>query len=177
MSRRRGYTLIESLATIAMMGTVMTTVAVSMSGMHRASQRIREEAAIETDLQRLAAQLRADAHGALSAKMEGGKEEDTTAGSVLLALNDDKESVRYSVTAQGLHREHLRGEEVLHRESYRLPDGCIARWELEESHSVPLISLKIQPKPGDFTKHMNGQPVQVFAAVGLLKPTPAKSEP
>lgn len=176
MSRRRGYTLIESLATIAMMGTVMTTVAVSMSVMHRASQRIREEAAIETDLQRLAAQLRADAHNALSAKTEGGREEDAAAESMLLALND-KESVRYSVKAERLHREHLQGEKVLHRESYRLPDGCIARWELEESHSVPLISLKIQPKPGDFTKHMNGQPVQVFAAVGLLKPTPAKSEP
>ncbi len=176
MSRRRGYTLIESLATIAMMGTVMTTVAVSMSGMHRASQRIREEAAIETDLQRLAAQLRADAHGALSAKMEGGKEEDTTAGSVLLALNDDEESVRYSVTAQGLHREHLRGEEVLQRESYRLPDGCTARWELKESDSVALVSLTIVPTPGDAEDRWNNWNTEIIAAVGLLRHPPAQNK-
>ncbi|NLS97032.1 MAG: type II secretion system protein [Planctomycetaceae bacterium] len=176
MSRRRGYSLIECLATIAMIGTVMTTVAVSMSGMQRASQRIREEVAIEADLQRLAAQLRADGHNALSAKMAGGKTEDAAAGSILLTLSD-KESVRYSVKADHLQREHLQGEKLLHRESYRLPEDCTARWELEENDSVPLVSLTVEPTPGDAKDRWNNWNTEIIAAVGLLKPTPAKSEP
>ena len=69
MKSRRGYSLIECLVTIALIGTAMTTVAVSMSGMQLACQRVREETIAEMELQRLAVQLRADAHEALSAQL------------------------------------------------------------------------------------------------------------
>ncbi len=175
MRRRKGFTLVECLAAIAMIGAAMTTVAVAMSGMHRACQRVREEIASEMELQRLAVQLRADAHEALSAKQEEGEEENAAPGSVLLALGNE-ESVQYTVQAGHIQRVQRRGDELLHRETYRLPEEYSAHWELKKNGSAPMVSLKLEPHPVELSGRMGDRPVQINAAVGLLTQGPTQPE-
>ncbi len=175
MRRRVAYTLIETLAAMAMIATVMTTVALSMSGMHRACRQVQGEMASEMDLQRLAAQLRADAHGALSAEQESAEAESETAGSMRLLLGEE-ESVRYTVTADSIQREHLRDEKVLHRDNYRIPERYTARWLLEETESAFMVSLKLEPGSEDLNGPIAGHTLQINAAVGLLKRSTAPSK-
>ena len=104
MRRRGGYTLVECLIAIALIGVTMTVVAVAMSGMHRACRRVRQDAAIEMELQRFAAQFRADAHLAVSAQQEDSAEGNAPTGTLLLTLND-RESVRYTLRAQFVERQ------------------------------------------------------------------------
>ncbi len=175
MRRRNGFTLVECLAAIALIGVAMTTVAVAMTGMHRACQRVREEIASEMELQRFAVQLRADAHEALSAKQEGGKEENAASDSILLALSDE-ESVQYTVQAGHIQREQRRGDELLHRETYGLPDSYTAHWELKKNGSAAMASLKLEPQPVELSGRMGDQPIQINAAVGLLAQSPPEAK-
>ena len=168
MRSRRGFSLVECLATIALTGTAMTTVAVSMSGMHRACQRVREETTAETELQRLAVQLRADAHEALSAQQENVPGRTTSPGTLRLILSGE-EAVQYTVGSDAVHREHRRNEEVLHRETYRLPSANSAQWKLETSNSLPVLSLRLAPEPVDRGGRGGCRARQVTAAVGLLR--------
>jgi type II secretory pathway pseudopilin PulG len=175
MKKRNAYSLVECLATLAIIATVMTTVAVSMSGLHRACRHVQRDTASEMDLQRFAAQLRTDAHGALSAQQEVAEADDNTVGSMLLLLGEE-ESVRYTVTADRIQREHLQNEKVIHRESYRIPETCQARWKVKENGSAPMVSLQLDPDPADPNGPLGQQTIQVNAAIGLLKPSPAPIE-
>ncbi len=173
MSRRNGYTLVECLVVIALIGTAMTTVAVAMSGMHRAGQRVRAETAVEMDLQRFAVQLRADAHEALSAEQEDGDDDKGSAPTLRLTLRDD-ETVRYTVGEETVQRERRRGDERVHRETYRLPQAYTAHWELEESGLVPMVRMKLEPEPVELSSPMGTETIQIDAAVGVIRRRPAQ---
>lgn len=170
MKRRRGYSLIECIVTFALMGTAMTTVAVSISGMQRACQRVREATRSEMELQRLAGQLRADAHEALSGGQAGGKEEgkDAPADTLRLILGED-EVVQYTLSAGEVRREQRRKEEVLCRESYHLPAGCTARWIVETQGAHPIVSLQLEPQALAANGQAGLKTAQITAAVGLLR--------
>ncbi|MHB8897272.1 MAG: PulJ/GspJ family protein [Thermoguttaceae bacterium] len=174
MKRLRGYSLIECLAAIALTGTAMTIVAVSMSGMHRACQRVREETIAETELQRLAVQLRTDAHQARSAREEkvdaprGGKD---LVPALRLDLGD-QEVVQYTAHRGLVWREHHRNRQVLERETYRLIPAQTVRWKVDTTGTFPFVSLQLEADPGDPA----GRSRQVQAAVGLLdEPLPPSS--
>lgn len=167
MRKRSGYSLVECLVAIALIGATMTTVAVAMSGMQRASQRVRGEIASEMELQRFAVQLRADTHAALSAVEETEENGGAAARSIRLALSDEK-SVQYSLEAGCIQRVQRRGDELLHRETYRLPEMYSAHWELEKNGSASMVSLKLEPEPVELSGRMGDRPLQINAAVGLL---------
>ncbi len=169
MKKHRGYSLIECLVTIALIGTVMTTVAVSMSGMQRACHRAGEETSAEMELQRLAAQLRADAHEALSGQQEDGAGTDpkTPAGVLRLVLNDEEE-IRYTLGARTVNREHRRNKEVVHRESYRIPAGYAVGWKLDTGNPLPIVSLQFEPEPGCIGSPTGIRALEVAAVIGVL---------
>ncbi len=169
MKRRRGYSLIECLVTIALMGTVMTTVAVSMSGMLRACQRAGDETNAEMEFQRLAAQLRADAHEALSGQQEDGADRDQKmpASMLRLVLNDEEE-VRYTLGVGAVEREHRRKKEVVHRETYRIPAGYTAGWKLETRNPLPIVSLQFEPEPVSLGSPTGLRALEVTAVIGVL---------
>lgn len=170
MRIRCGYSLVECLVAIALATTAITTVAVTMSGMHRAYRQVREQTLSEMELNRFAAQLRADAHRALSANLE---EEENTAAQLILS---NEETVRYTLQEGRIQRDQKRNDKLVHHESYALPDACTARWEIVKDESTPMLSLRLEPGPLQQSGPPSGQSQQINAAVGLLKQPSAQAK-
>ena len=199
MRKRRGYSLVECLATFALIGTALTMVAVSMNGMQRACQRVRDDTLTEMELQRLALQLRTDAHAAASAREVVAADDGSQPDTLRLVLNGE-ESVDYMAAADVVRRELRRSEQVLHRETYRLPTAYTAQWMLETGNPSenqgkespreenqqagprvaagardphPVVSLRLEPEPVDRGGRPGGRALSISAAVGLIGPPAA----
>ena len=169
MRTRGGFSLVECLIAISLMAVVFSTIAVAMSGLRRASRRIREESQVELDLERLSSQLRADAHLALSVDLEAPD-------ALLLTLRDER-SVRYTLQARSVERVLRQGEEPRHRETYRLPPSCTADWQVDADRPAPMVSLTIDPGAAGSTNPLGFQAMRIDAAVGLLRASLTEHNP
>ena len=172
MRRRKAYTLVECLAAIALIGTAMTTVAVSMSGMHVAYRQIQAGSFGEMEWQRLAVQLRTDAHQARSAGQEGEADESQQGNTLRLTLRK-KEVIRYIIDGRQVRREHSRDEKVVHREDYCLPEAYTAHWVLKTDDSSSVASLKLERDTTETIGQATHPLLQIDAAVGLFQSSPA----
>jgi hypothetical protein len=112
----------------------------------------------------------------VSAEREDVADENTPDGTLLLTFHDE-ESAQYTLQTRSVQRVQHRGDELLHRETYRIPDAVIARWELKENGPARMVSLKLDPDPGDVSGLMGNQTHQINAAVGVLRPLPGQTEP
>ena len=165
MRTRRGHSLVECLITIGLIGATLSILAVAMSRMHRSCLRVSQASTAELELERFALQLRTDAHQALSVERDGAN--DATAGTLLFTLADDL-SVKYTLQATRVERLLRRGDEVRHRETYRLPKSFTAAWQVRTDRSSPLVSLKLEPGPVGSSVSLGFQSIQIDAAVGLF---------
>lgn len=172
MRTRRGHTLVECLITIGLIGATLSIVAVAMNQIRLASQRVGQAATTEIDLERLALQLRTDAHRARSVKQEPAN--DATGGTLWFSL-DDELSAKYTLRTTHLERRLQRGDEVRHRETYRLPKSFTAEWQVQTDRSSPLVSLKLEPGPVGSSISLGFQTIQIDAAVGIF-PSPLPSD-
>ncbi len=168
MRTRRGHTLVECLIAIGLIGVVMSTLAVAMHGMHRSCQSVRKDSTTDLELGRLAAQLRTDAHRALSVKQKDSDEPEGTAA-VSFALTAGV-SVEYTLRATHVERLLRAGDEIRHRETYRLPNSSTATWQLRTDRTSPLVSLILQPVSAELGGPLGSGTIQIDAAVGLLPP-------
>ena len=167
MRTRRGHSLVECLITIGLIGATLSVVAVAMSQMRRSSQRVSEASMTELELERFSLQLRTDAHRALSVEREGANGANATAGTLLFGLADEL-SVKYTLQATHVERLLHRGDEVRHRETYRLPKSFTAAWQVQTDRPAPLVSLKLEPGPVGSSVSLGFQAIQIDAAVGLF---------
>ena len=165
MRTRRGHSLVECLITIGLIGATLSIVAVAMSQMRRSCQRVSQASTTELELERFAFQLRTDAHRALSVEREGAN--DATGPALLFRLADEL-SVKYTLQATHVERLLHRGDEVRHRETYRLPKSFTAAWQVQTDRPAPLVSLKLEPGPVGSSVSLGFQSIQIDAAVGLF---------
>lgn len=176
MRPRSGYSLIECLVAISLIATTFTLVATSLHGMYRSSQSVRQDVEMETEWFRFAGQFRADAHQALSFALEEKSEPEVAASALSLAWPDGR-NVRYALRPQHIERVVLRGDEVVHRETYRLPAPAIPHWQINRDRLSPIVSLVLAPKPmsAKSVYFVSGE-MRVDAALGLIQPqsTPSK---
>ena len=175
MRTRRGHTLVECLITIGLIGAVMTTVAVAMHGMRRSCRTVRQESTVELDLGRLAAQLRTDAHRALSVKHEDSDDPNETPDTLSFTLAADL-SVKYTLRETHIERLLSAGDEIRHRETYRLPASFGADWQVQTDRPSPLVSLILEPESADPGSPFGFRTIQIDAAVGLFPPSLPRDE-
>ena len=175
MRNRRGHSLVECLITIGLIGATMSTVAVAMHGMRRSCRTVREESATQLELGRLAAQLRTDAHRALSVKQDNSVDPTATANAVSFSLAADV-SVEYTLQATQIERLLRSGDEIRHRETYRLPVSVTAGWQVRTDRASTLVSLILQPASAALGGPLGFQTIQIDAAVGLLPPPLPRDE-
>ena len=165
MRTRRGHSLVECLIAIGLIGATLSIVAVAMSQMHRSCRRVSEASTTELELERFAFQLRTDAHQAISVEREGAN--GATADALLFGLAHEL-SVKYTLQATHVERLLHRGDEVRHRETYRLPKSFTAAWQVRTDRSSPLVSLRLEPGPVGSSVSLGFQAIQIDAAVGLF---------
>jgi len=167
MRTRRGHSLVECLIAIGLIGATLSIVALAMSQMRRSCRRVSQASTTELELERFAFQLRTDAHQALSVELEGADDATAAAGTLLFNLADEL-SVKYTLQAVQVERLVHRGDEVRHRETYRLPKSFTAAWEVQTDRPLPLVSLKLEPGPVGSNVSLGFQSIQIDAAVGLF---------
>jgi type II secretory pathway component PulJ len=145
--RRRGHSLIECSAVLFMLAATLATVTAILHTLYQADGRLRDELAQQLALERLAAQLRCDAHQASSATTgEAGNQPDSAAALLLVLPN--QLTVQYTLAPQHVERVVRRAETVQHRESYDLPSATTARWRWRKGRMPLIVSLVLESRTG-----------------------------
>lgn len=150
--RRGGHSLVEMLVAIMLLGTLLGTVSVAVSGMFRVDQTMRDELARDGALERFSAQFRSDVHQAASASLGEGP----AAGELTLQGANDR-ATRYTVEPQKIQRVVKVGETTVHRETYGL--GAKG-WKIEKDNGAPIVSVLLSDA------------IRVDAVVNLGRQTP-----
>jgi prepilin-type N-terminal cleavage/methylation domain-containing protein len=163
VTRQRGFTLIEMVAVIAMTGLVMTSVAVTISSLHRLNTKLRDELFRSTAVTTLSLSLRSDAHSAVNATIAVGDPQRPT---LRLSLPDQR-VVEYTADEDRVIRVVRSGEKEERHEVFQLHAGGRATWSIGDT-AVPLITMRIQRRVGKASGAAGSQrEITVMAAVGL----------
>ena len=173
--RIRGYTLIESLVSIAVIGVVLTVTTLALHAMRRADRRLRDDLNHQREFDRLAIQLRCDAHLALTVTTVD--DEDGSASRTLELTLPGSPVVRYTLVADGVERTLRRGESPEHREVFRLPSLSDARWRVDMERSIRMVSLIVEPQlMSELGGPMLPYEYRIDAAVMHMSPQPKSPE-
>jgi len=168
-SRRRGTTLAECLIVITMIATVLGTISLALDSLYQADRRVRDTLAQERSLDRFVAQLRSDAHQAVSASVERPSSETDPVTELRLELPGE-ETIQYTIHAQNIERVVRNNDSVHHREAYLLP-ASTSGWQVKEDSKTPIVSLVLAVND---ERHADERLVpreyRVNAAVNLIRP-------
>lgn len=168
-SRRRGYTLVETLVAVTLLGSLLGTVTLTLSVMYRADRNLRDCMEQERTLEQFTVRLRLDAHQALSASVNKPAQAGAPTQELLLKSTGDQ-TIRYTLRPRDVERVVRRGESMVHRETYGLA-ATGAGWGLGDDRKPAMVSVSFrQPAPG------GGQPaadtVRIDAVVHLVHRPP-----
>jgi hypothetical protein len=168
--RRRGHSLIECSLVLVLLAATLGAVTAILHVLYQADGRLRDQLAQDRALERLAAQLRADAHQASSAKAASPAGQPGSTESLLLALPNEQ-TTRYAILPQRLERVVVRGETMESRETYHLPSLLRAQWRIPAERTPPLVSLVLELRSGrEPDGQAAGRTYRVDAAIQLVPP-------
>jgi len=140
MIARRGYTLVEMMVVVVLLGVAGSLTIQVMVTMFRADAHQQEEFATDYALGQLERSLWDDVHAAQQAEIEGNR---------LLLTVPGKEQVAYVANAQAVSRERLRsadgGEQVIGRDRFALPRGLAITWRKETLNDIAWLLIEFHP--------------------------------
>jgi type II secretory pathway component PulJ len=142
--RKRGYTLVEMIATGTLMALVLTAVAVAISSLHRLHRDMREEIPVAAGLSSLGLQWRLDVHAAGEATIVAPE---SPKGPPKLRLTSPQETIEYAVAKPFVLRTVQRGEAPLRSDRFRIGTDRDVRWSLEEGEPQ-LVTLRVSRHAG-----------------------------
>ena len=139
-ARRAGYSLVECLVVMSLIGFTLGTVSVTLHGLRRADRRVRDELAQEVRVESLVHQLRRDAHLATKALLVPANEATPTQRTLLLTVGSDR-TVEYSLVSNDVVRTLREDDKVSHRDSYQIESAASGYWQIHSASERPLITL------------------------------------
>lgn len=158
--RVAGYTLIEILVVITIATFLLASLALAIGSLLRAKVRLEDDLQRATQLARLDAQLRSDAHQAVSVEQPDP---------ATIVFHMQPQRIEYAVEAARVVRSQRQDETLLHREVFPLATKTTILWTIsgEEGStlSAQVLSATVTYEPEDPTK---GREIdRLDAAVGL----------
>ena len=165
--RRDGYTLIETLVVIAIVGVTLTIVALTMHTLYRAEHRLRDDLQGQQMLERLGDQLRTDAHQAVAVATKNGPE-DPPARILTLTVSKDR-SIEYSLGTSGIARTVKHGNDVEHREQYPFAAASGNFWIVDAARQRPFIALHLINRLSNGESKAEHHVTVIQAAVGISR--------
>jgi Tfp pilus assembly protein FimT len=132
---RQGKSLVELLVVVSVLSIVIGMSATSLATLYRLHRRYARDVEQALAIDRLAARLRADAHEAARATVDGD---------FVLNLADGR-SIRYSFEPPRIIRQVKRDDSLLHRDTFAMPRDAVVAFENEEVAAGMLIRLSIRP--------------------------------
>jgi type II secretory pathway pseudopilin PulG len=175
-ARRRGISMIETLVLVTCMGVVLGLAATTIQLMLRLYSDGQARLSSSLVLERLARQLRADAHLSATAELEATQGKPAGEHTVLKLSPELNREVIYKVLEKSIDRdEAMAGKRVRH-ESFALERGRRARFERGEEAGRQAVSLVIEPLAGSRAAGSQ-RALEVLAVVGKHRASPiAKKE-
>ena len=167
---RRGSSLLEVLAYVAIVGSMISTFAMVMHQLLRADVQGREAFDSSVQMDRLARDLLADVHAAKQAlQLEAASPGDPE---LALDMRDDSR-IYYAWQTPWLVRTRQRGDRIVEQDAYRLGSAIERQWNLEmEPPRVDLVLRRRTPGP------QNGAELRrIEAYVGRDLPAAEHAEP
>lgn len=173
---RRGHTLVETLAVIAVYGVTFSLLTVAVHSIFRTTARFRDEESRSSMLVRLDLQFRADAHAAT--RWELNTAESAGEPTPLTFFSADDVRIEYRMEEGQVHRLLSRPGAPVQRETYWLGDNVSTRFDVvTNSNEVPSARLLIEQRPNAETSYRSPTRTQAIRAVlGRSKPVPAVAQ-
>ena len=165
--RRRGISLVETLAVMSVLSATMGIVAMSLGVMQRTSDRILDGLDHVNQRDRLAAQLRMDAHEASAVEWDNG-EQGAESDPVLSLRMDADLTVQYHLYPDEIERVARAGATIQHRDTFFVRPDMAAGWAVDTDRPYPLVSLHLHPCSfGQLGDDSAAPPLRLDAAVGI----------
>jgi type II secretory pathway component PulJ len=170
---RRGHTLVEILAVIAVYGVTFSLLTVALHSIFRTTARFRDEESRSSMLVRLDLQFRADAHAATRWELASTKSTGEPAPLTLFGVDDVR--IEYRMEKGQVHRLLSRPGAPVQRETYWLGNNVSTRFDVvTNSNEVPSAGLLIEQRPNAETSYHSPTRTQAIRAVlGSSQPVPA----
>ena len=144
MKRRRdGFTLIELIAAMAVLGVAMATVTLALHVLYRVDTRVRDSLAWQANLDRFTVAFRRDAHEAEEAQLPPAKGPAKNPDELVLRMPQST-SISYVLGSRSIDRMVRQGDKLLSRESFRLP-AASAQWNVTTNSGVTKVTLRLLP--------------------------------
>jgi prepilin-type N-terminal cleavage/methylation domain-containing protein len=141
--RRQGFTLIELIAAMAVLGVALSTVTLALHVLYRVDTRVRESLAWQANLDRFTVAFRRDAHEADEARLPPAKAPAKVPDQLVLRMPQST-SISYVLGARSIDRIVRQVDKVLSRESFRLPASS-AQWDATTNAGVTKVTLRLLP--------------------------------
>ena len=158
VARRRGAFLIEILVTITVLAVLLGLGAGLLHIVLRLDQKGREALNVAADQARLIEVFRADVH---AATVDPAPQ---VAADHLTLAQPESGRIDYTIRTNNLLREVRQGDQIRHREVYRLSPRTSARFEATSESGRPWVVFRIDPP----TTKASGRGVRVEAEAGRL---------
>lgn len=134
--RSQGYTLVEMLVIITLLGVVFGGVSTAIYGLVRIEQQSRTHRDSMRQIARVSLMFRQDVHMASGFATESPDR-------LVLELPQNRQIV-YSSRDGFIERQKKQGDTVLHREAYPMSSNLEASWETREEDAGQLVRLCVR---------------------------------
>ena len=134
--RSQGYTLVEMLVIITLLGVVFGGISTAIYGLVRIDQQSRTHRDSMRQIARVSLMFRQDVHMASSFAKQSRHR-------LVLELPQNLQIV-YSSRDGGIERQKKQGEAVLHREAYPLSSDLDVSWETREEDAGQFVRLCVR---------------------------------
>jgi type II secretory pathway component PulJ len=145
-SSRRGITILEIMVLMTGVAAMLTLCAVTIHLLMRLNTDSQTRLSAAVTLERLARQIRQDAHACDNAQLEDAKSAGSSAN--LRLTLDPMHDVRYEPQRQQVVRIETRDGKRSRHESYSLPPASHSRFEFRDEGKRRLIVLVVTHDPG-----------------------------
>ena len=169
-SRRRGITIIEVLIVVTGVAMLLGLCAVSIQVLMKLNADVQGRYGAAVALERLARQLRNDAHASETAEMAVDEKKAGKAADLRLAF-EPNHVVVYESGDGGVFRIETRAGKAVRHEKYALARDVGARFELRVEGSRRLVALVLARLVGK-SQTEPPQPLEVVALQGKDRPGP-----
>ncbi|MEM7473630.1 MAG: hypothetical protein AAF483_01420 [Planctomycetota bacterium] len=161
---RAGYTLVNTLALMVAVGSLMSFSIVLIRRAYTTHQEALSHLNTTQSLRQVCERFRSDAHECDSAVVVDGRFQLTRGNSRIVFSNESTE----------LKRTVLVGGEELSTETWQLPNPAVSTWSIETSGPLDLVTWDLKFQGDGVSRQM--QPIQWLARVAVFESLASSKE-
>ena len=162
---RRGYSLVECLVVISLVGVTLSTITLTLHGLRRGDLNARDELRHELAIDRVVTLLRQDVHRANAATLVPEPKLAESAKTLQLTFGSNR-SVEYSLAGDEVVRSLREGDQIEQSDSFSIRSASAGSWQMDTARERPLVTMWL---PLSGKQAIKSRMCRFCAVVGLEK--------